>query len=85
MCMPGRAPCFSPVSGVDELGTQAEPLQRLVADDNEDGRRQGGDDPSGETLGQAPHALLSHELLKRCSHRRTAFHLEEGGKKKTMF
>lgn len=63
------------MSGVDELRPQAQPLQRLVSDDNENGGGHGGDDASRETFGQAPHALLSHELLKRFNHRRAAFHL----------
>lgn len=71
-------PCFSPVPGVDEFRPQAEPLQRFIADDDEDGGWQGGDNASGESLGQAPHALLSHELLKCFNHWWTAFHLVEG-------
>lgn len=53
---------------MDELRPQAESLQRLIADDDEDGGGQGGDDASGEALGQAPHALLSHELVKCFNH-----------------
>lgn len=56
------------MSGVDQLRPQAQPLQRLVADDDEDGGGQGRDDASRETLGQAPHALLGNELLKRFNH-----------------
>lgn len=54
---------------MDELRSQAEPLQGLVADDYEDGGWQGRDDASRETLGEAPHAFLSNELLKCFNHR----------------
>ena len=55
---------LSPVSGLNQLGTQTQPLQGLVPDHNEQRRGRGGNDAGRQSLGHRPDALLCQQLLE---------------------
>lgn len=67
------------MSGLNQLGAQAQLLQGLVSDHQEHRRGQGGEDAGGQPLGHDPGALLRQQLLERFYDGRSSLHLQETG------
>lgn len=61
---------------INQLGPQTQLLQRLVADDHDDGGGRGGNDACGQSFGQPPAALLLDQLLERLDDGGPAFNLK---------
>lgn len=68
---------LSPVSGLYQIGSQAQSLQGLVPYHNEYRCGQGRNDAGWQPLGHPPDALLHQQLFECLNDRRSSLHLEQ--------